>query len=219
MSPTPPRRDRVPVRIVLADANVLYSRVLRDYVLYAATEDLISVKWSQKILDEMTRNLIKNVATFDDDAAAILVRLMNENFTTALVEPGPEHFEAFADMHMPDEGDRHVLAAAIAAEATVLCTSDVKHFPDDVMARVGIKRMTPDMLIAGMVTTDPDDMLEVHRLAVGGLKGATDASTLDALVRANAPQAAEQMAHELSMVLVRSHVRDGHIVHAYLRRR
>jgi hypothetical protein len=31
------------VRVVLADANVLYSRVLRDYVLYAAEVDAITV--------------------------------------------------------------------------------------------------------------------------------------------------------------------------------
>lgn len=38
-----------PVRIVLADANVLYSRVLRDYLLYAADGGLISVTWSAEI--------------------------------------------------------------------------------------------------------------------------------------------------------------------------
>lgn len=91
-----------PVRIVLADANVLYSRVLRDYLLYASAEDLISVRWSQQILDEMTRHLIKNVPAFDDAAAATLVRLMNENFTSAFVEPAPEHYERFSDLHMPD---------------------------------------------------------------------------------------------------------------------
>ncbi|MGH3473970.1 MAG: hypothetical protein ACRDOT_03555 [Aeromicrobium sp.] len=32
------------VSIVLADANVLYSRVLCDYLLYAAAEQLISVR-------------------------------------------------------------------------------------------------------------------------------------------------------------------------------
>ncbi len=47
-------KDPVPARVVLSDANVLYSRVLRDYLLYAATRQLISIAWSQSILDEMT---------------------------------------------------------------------------------------------------------------------------------------------------------------------
>ncbi len=53
------------VSIVLADANVLYSRVLCDYLLYAAAEQLISVRWSQRILDEFAKHLIENVDRFD----------------------------------------------------------------------------------------------------------------------------------------------------------
>jgi hypothetical protein len=40
------------VRVVLADANVLYSRVLRDYLLYAADQEIIAVTWSSLILAE-----------------------------------------------------------------------------------------------------------------------------------------------------------------------
>ncbi|WP_239346993.1 MULTISPECIES: hypothetical protein [unclassified Frankia] len=38
------------IRIVLADANVLYSRVLRDYLLYAADQEIIAITWSAAIL-------------------------------------------------------------------------------------------------------------------------------------------------------------------------
>lgn len=48
------------VRVVLGDANVLYSRVLRDYLLYAADQEVIST-WSGRILDEVTRHLVANV--------------------------------------------------------------------------------------------------------------------------------------------------------------
>jgi len=50
-------------RIVLADANVLFSRSLRDYLLVAGEEDLISVVWSNEILDEMARNLVKSLCS------------------------------------------------------------------------------------------------------------------------------------------------------------
>ena len=46
---------RVPFRIVLGDANVLYSRVLRDYLLYAMTKRIIGVKWSAAILAPVGR--------------------------------------------------------------------------------------------------------------------------------------------------------------------
>jgi hypothetical protein len=34
------------VRVVLGDANVLYPRVLRDYLLYAADQEVIGIAWS-----------------------------------------------------------------------------------------------------------------------------------------------------------------------------
>lgn len=48
---------RPPIRVVLADANVLYSRVLRDYLLYAATAELIEIRWSPAILAEVIEHL------------------------------------------------------------------------------------------------------------------------------------------------------------------
>jgi hypothetical protein len=64
------RRDaaalhRALVRVVLADANVLYSRVLRDYLLYAADQETIAIAWSSQILAEVTEHLERNVAGFD----------------------------------------------------------------------------------------------------------------------------------------------------------
>lgn len=42
--------------VVLTDANVLFSRVLRDYFMYAAERGIVDLKWSTRILDEMVRN-------------------------------------------------------------------------------------------------------------------------------------------------------------------
>lgn len=60
MSDTPAETDLV--RVVLADANVLYSRVLRDYLLYAADQEIITIAWSSQILAEVTEHLKRNVA-------------------------------------------------------------------------------------------------------------------------------------------------------------
>ncbi|MDR1513594.1 MAG: hypothetical protein LBS56_08980, partial [Propionibacteriaceae bacterium] len=48
------------LRIVVADANVLYSRSLRDYLLYAADEDIVAVHWSPQILKDMADHLVAN---------------------------------------------------------------------------------------------------------------------------------------------------------------
>jgi len=83
-----------------------------------------------------------------------------------------------ADTSLPDEEDRHVLAAALAAEATVLCTSNIKHFPAEVVAPLGFEVLTPDELLSRLVTEYEPQMLAAHRTAVASLNGATDESTV-----------------------------------------
>jgi len=41
--------------------------------------------------------------------------------------------EAVAELWLPDADDRHVLAAAVALEADVLCTDNLTDFPTDTM--------------------------------------------------------------------------------------
>src|SRR5215813_3368706 len=79
------------IRVVLADANVLYSRVLRDYLLYAADQEIVAIAWSSHILDEVTEHLMENVQDFDHAAAQRLVSAMNRAFPYAEVEPDPTH--------------------------------------------------------------------------------------------------------------------------------
>lgn len=171
------------IRVVLADANVLYSRVLRDYLLYAADQEIIAVAWSPAILAEAVEHLRLNVPGFDEAAARRLVTAMNRAFSFAEVEPAEEDFGALADVWLPDEDDRHVLAAAIAAEATVLCTWNVKDFPADAATAAGVEVLTPDELLGHLVTEYEPQMLAAHRASVASLTGATDTSTIAALRR------------------------------------
>lgn len=171
------------IRVVLADANVLYSRVLRDYLLYAADQEIIAVAWSPAILAEAVEHLRLNVPGFDEAAARRLVTAMNRAFPFAEVEPAEEDFGALADVWLPDEDDRHVLAAAIAAEATVLCTWNVKDFPADAATAAGVEVLTPDELLGHLVTEYEPQMLAAHRASVASLTGATDTSTIAALRR------------------------------------
>ncbi|MFT4215161.1 MAG: PIN domain-containing protein [Microbacterium sp.] len=183
--------ERAPIRVVLADANVLYSRVLRDYLLYAATQGVLEIRWSAAILAEVVEHLAENIGGFDAAAGARLVAAMNGAFPAAEVEPDSDAEAAVADLPLPDEDDRHVLAAAVAVDADVLCTDNLRDFPADAMAEVGIRLMSADDLLSLLVTEFPDGMLAAHRLAVSRLPGATDDSTLAALRRAGAPNAAD----------------------------
>lgn len=197
MSDTPGETDLV--RVVLADANVLYSRVLRDYLLYAADQEIITITWSPQILAEVIEHLQRNVTGFDQAAGERLVHAMNRAFPFAEVEPGAEHWRVLDDLVLPDEDDRHVLAAAVAADATVLCTSNTKDFPAEATEALGVKVLTPDQLLSRLVTEYDAQMLTVHHTAVASLKGATDQSTVEALNRAGAPGTASLMTHLLEL--------------------
>jgi predicted nucleic acid-binding protein len=167
---------------------------LRDCLLYAADQEVISIAWSGRILDEMTRHLIANVAGFSEDSGKRLVSAMTAAFPYAEIEPAVARYQRLAGLRLPDEDDRHVLAGAIAAEATVLCTANTKDFPQSVMASIGVEVMTPDALLCLLISQFEPQMLDAHATAVARLPGATDASTIQALRRAGAAGAAALMA-------------------------
>lgn len=149
---------------MLADANILFSRTLRDYVLYAADEGAIEVHWSREILAEMSRNLRENLG-FSQDSASRLEQLMNDYIEYALVEVDAGHLAAVEAVEM-DAKDRHVLAAALAADADILLTDNVKDFPAEWMAEQGIELLTAGQLLIRLADGFPDKMRAAHEKTV-----------------------------------------------------
>jgi hypothetical protein len=76
------------VSVVLADANILFSRTLRDYFLYVADHGAIEIHWSQQILDEMSGNLRENLGLSSSQTSR-LEDLMNDYIEYALVDVSP----------------------------------------------------------------------------------------------------------------------------------
>ncbi len=64
---------------VVLDANVLYPFSLRDTLLRLAERELYLLAWSERILDEVGRNLIENGRT-DAATAARLQAAMRSAF-------------------------------------------------------------------------------------------------------------------------------------------
>lgn len=179
-----------PVRVVFADASVVYSRVLRDFLLYAANEEIISITWSRAVLDEAVEHLAANVDGFTTESGNRLINAMNTAFPYAEFTPTEHDYTQLGGLDLPDEDDRHVLAAALTAEATVLCTSNVKDFPESIAEPLGLTVMTPDDLLHTLVEEYPEQMIAVHATTTARLHSATAASTIAALERAGAPDTA-----------------------------
>lgn len=196
MSEIPDRTE--PVRVVLADANVLYSRVLRDYLLNAADEEILTITWSDRILEEMAEHLVANVAGFTVESAERLEAAMNRAFPLATVEPTTADYLELQPFVLPDDDDRHVVASAIAAEATVLCTANKKDFPADVAAAFGFEVLTPGQLLVELISEFPEQMLAAHVATAAALKDASDESVVASLRRAGAPSAADLISRLLA---------------------
>ena len=100
---SPINDERPPIRVVLADANVLYSRVLRDYLLYAAMLGVLEIRWSAAILAEVVEHLGENVVGYDAAAGARLVAAMNGAVPAAEVEPDGYAEVSVAELPLPDD--------------------------------------------------------------------------------------------------------------------
>lgn len=150
--------------VVLADANILYSRTLRDYFLYAADAGAIEIHWSQEILDEMSRNLRAGLGLGIEDTDR-LEELMNAYLEYALVEVSDDALADVADVEM-DAKDRHVLAAAISADADVLLSDNIRHFPKIWMDERGIELIGSGDLLVRLAESMPAKVRVAHEMTL-----------------------------------------------------
>ena len=111
--------------VVIYDDNVLYPSLLRDVLIPVAQRGLVRGRWTDRILDEVFFKLLENRPDLDHAKLARTRELMNASIRDVLVE-GYEPL--IAAVTLPDPDDRHVVAAAIRAQAQMIVTANL---PDD----------------------------------------------------------------------------------------
>ena len=62
-------------------------------------------------------------------------------------------------VNLPDPNDRHVVAAAIAASASVILTWNLRHFPAKELKKFGLRKDTPDAFLSDLYDEVPDLMI------------------------------------------------------------
>lgn len=112
------------------DACVLYSAPLRDFFMQLTVEFVFQPKWTEQIHDEWMRNVLANRPELTQPQLEKTRDLMNQFGRNCQV---PDHAALIETLTLPDTEDRHVLAAAIAADASVIVTFNLKHFPKAVL--------------------------------------------------------------------------------------
>jgi len=145
-----------PVTTVI-DACILCSPLKRGIILSLAEAELLRVHWSDEILDE-TEKAIATILSKRDYAdaaerAAQARMLMQQAFAEASVVNYAHLGEGIGKL--PDEGDRHVIAAAIESGADIILTENLRDFPRKVLAKYGIEAKSCDRVVADAIELSP----------------------------------------------------------------
>lgn len=140
---------------VLIDACVLYPTVLREVVTGVAGAGLFTPLWSARILEEWAHAAGK---LGQGAVARAEIAALADAWPGALVTL-PQGAES--GLALPDPGDVHVLAAAIAGRADVLLTLNARDFPGRVLARYGIIRREPDGFLRELWAAHPAEVAAV----------------------------------------------------------
>lgn len=143
-------------RAVVLDANVLIPAAPRDTLLRSAERGLFRLCWSEQILGEVERNLVERLLISAADARDLLDE-MRAFFPEAMVALPILEIDAPA-VHPKD---RHVLEAAVAANASVIVTENLRDFPAEDLARHGIVAESIDEFLVVLARESPESMLKI----------------------------------------------------------
>jgi predicted nucleic acid-binding protein len=133
--------------VVIFDACILYPFHLRNIVVQIAVDRLVDARWSDEIHHEWIRNLVAGMPSIPVERLHITRKLMNDALPHATVTGYRAHLEAIT---LPDPDDRHVVAAAIAAGASVILTWNLRDFPTRELKKHGLVRQNPDVFLTAL---------------------------------------------------------------------
>jgi len=121
-----------------------------------ALEGVCEIYWTELIQSEWTRNVLLNRPDLTPRQLRRVCDLMNLHAGKAVVHG----FEAIIEtLKLPDPEDRHVLAAAIHARATVIVTFNLKDFPLAALEGYGIRAIHPDEFVLEALNRNLDGVL------------------------------------------------------------
>lgn len=140
----------------LIDACTLVSVWRRNLLLTLAEAEFFRVRWSSKVLEETERTLVRLFDKRGLPDGTTRAKASIANMKAAFPEALVEDFELFETMSfgLPDEGDEHVLAAALKTQAQAIVTENLTDFPANVLAPLGIEARSADDFIADTIALE-----------------------------------------------------------------
>lgn len=143
---------------VVLDTNVVYPVIIRDILFWFAYYELYTPKWSEHIFDEWKRVMIgKGVS---ETEAEKRIAKANEAFPDAQVR---NYKGLIEQLTLPDKDDRHVLAAAIKANANLIVTNNRKDFPEAYLQSFGLSAKTADDFLTDIIDLNQEQAVAAFK--------------------------------------------------------
>ncbi len=178
------------------DANVLYPAPVRDLLLHIGTEELYQPKWSDKIQQEWTRNLLAKRPDLKKKSLAATCKWMDVVFPDAQTRL----YDLPKDpVNLPDKDDIHIIEAAIHTGARWIITFNLKDFPSKVLAKYGIEAIHPDDFVCKLIDQSPSEILKAFKNQVAILRkpAKTADEVLLVLKKCGLPKTEKKLRHLL----------------------
>ena len=119
--------------------------------MWLALSGRFRARWTTLIHDEWTRSLLKNRPDISRQQLDRTVALMDKAMPDAVVTG---HEQLISSLTLPDPDDRHVLAAAIRCNASVIVTFNERDFPAKALEPFGIETQHPDDFVEYLFDLD-----------------------------------------------------------------
>lgn len=117
-----------------------------------AGTDLFRASWSSGVEQELLRTIPRERPDIKIEQVQRILELMRGHLPGALVMG----YEGLINgIELPDLDDRHIVAAAIRAQAQVIVTANLRDFPAQALCQYDIEAIHPDEFILDLLDLSP----------------------------------------------------------------
>lgn len=132
---------------------MLAGALKRNLLLTLAEAEFFRVRWSVPVLDETEKAIAEILQKKEVSDAVDRAKRARNAIEAAFEEACVSDFDHLLPVcaGLPDEDDRHVLAAAIKTQAATIITDNLKDFPEPVLSALNMEARSADDFIADTI--------------------------------------------------------------------